>query len=232
MSRTLTSVDAKSIAATMTRTVSASGLDWGVLAAAGVLTIVPGALVIWFVRNYIAKGFRAGEGVMLAWSVSDFIALYGALLSTVIALFGLLHWLFGDPKAQVEVFNSNDSWPGKRRCSIVVSNLGGRPFVIRDLTIMFFQKSLFRNKFIHEDIIDQKSRMNPAWKSVKDDPTKNEVRYIPRVIGPGEEYIAVASEPDSFDTASHWICVTAHVRGSSRRFSGQAPPVSRQSSNA
>ena len=61
LSRTLTSVNAKPIAATMTRTVSASGMDWGVLAAAGVLTILPGALVIWFVRNYIAKGFALGR---------------------------------------------------------------------------------------------------------------------------------------------------------------------------
>ena len=61
LSRTLTAVHAKSIAATMTRTVSASGMDWGVLAAAGVLTIVPGALVIYFVRNYIAKGFALGR---------------------------------------------------------------------------------------------------------------------------------------------------------------------------
>ncbi|MFN3613448.1 MAG: carbohydrate ABC transporter permease [Rubrimonas sp.] len=61
LSRTLTSVAAKPIAATMTRTVSASGLDWGVLAAAGALTIIPGALVIWFVRNYIAKGFALGR---------------------------------------------------------------------------------------------------------------------------------------------------------------------------
>ncbi|WP_417247125.1 carbohydrate ABC transporter permease [Celeribacter sp.] len=61
LSRTLTSVDAKPIAATMTRTVGAAGVDWGVLAAAGVLTIVPGALVIWFVRNYIAKGFALGR---------------------------------------------------------------------------------------------------------------------------------------------------------------------------
>ena len=62
LSRTLTAVAAKSIASTMTRTVSASGMDWGVLAAAGVLTIVPGALVIYFVRNYIAKGFALGRG--------------------------------------------------------------------------------------------------------------------------------------------------------------------------
>lgn len=61
LARTLTSVVAKPIAATMTRTVSAAGMDWGVLAAAGILTIVPGALVIYFVRNYIAKGFALGR---------------------------------------------------------------------------------------------------------------------------------------------------------------------------
>jgi glycerol transport system permease protein len=61
LARTLTSVNAKPIVATMTRTVSAAGLDWGVLAAAGVLTIVPGGIVIWFVRHYIAKGFAMGR---------------------------------------------------------------------------------------------------------------------------------------------------------------------------
>nr|NLU59919.1 carbohydrate ABC transporter permease [Pseudomonas sp. BIGb0427] len=61
LARTLTSVNAKPIAAVMTRTVSASGIDWGVLAAAGVLTILPGMLVIWFVRNHVAKGFALGR---------------------------------------------------------------------------------------------------------------------------------------------------------------------------
>lgn len=61
LARTLTSVQAKPIAAIMTRTVSAAGMDWGLLAAAGVLTIIPGALVIWFVRNYIARGFALGR---------------------------------------------------------------------------------------------------------------------------------------------------------------------------
>jgi glycerol transport system permease protein len=61
LARTLTTTAAKPISAIMTRTVSAAGMDWGVLAAAGVLTIVPGALVIYFVRNYIAKGFALGR---------------------------------------------------------------------------------------------------------------------------------------------------------------------------
>lgn len=61
LARTLTTVNAKPIAAIMTRTVSAAGMDWSTLAAAGVLTIIPGAIVIWFVRNYIAKGFALGR---------------------------------------------------------------------------------------------------------------------------------------------------------------------------
>ena len=61
LAKTLTAVDAKPIAATMTRTASTSGYELGLLAAAGTLTILPGALVIWFVRNYIARGFALGR---------------------------------------------------------------------------------------------------------------------------------------------------------------------------
>jgi glycerol transport system permease protein len=45
----------------MTRTVSASGVDWGLLTAAGTLTLLPGAVLIWFVRRHIAKGFAMGR---------------------------------------------------------------------------------------------------------------------------------------------------------------------------
>src|SRR5687767_8991824 len=57
----LTSVAAKPIAALMTKTASTSGYQLGLLAAAGALTLIPGAVVIYFVRNYIAKGFALGR---------------------------------------------------------------------------------------------------------------------------------------------------------------------------
>ena len=61
LARTLTATSAKPIVVTMTRTISASGIDWGILAAAGVLTIIPGIIVIWFVRKHLAQGFTLGR---------------------------------------------------------------------------------------------------------------------------------------------------------------------------
>jgi glycerol transport system permease protein len=61
LAKTLTAVEANPIAATMTKTASSAGYELGLLAAAGTLTIIPGAIVIYFVRNYIAKGFALGR---------------------------------------------------------------------------------------------------------------------------------------------------------------------------
>ena len=61
IARTLTGVDAKPIVVTMTRTISASGIDWGVLAAAGVVTILPGLVLVWFVRKRLIQGFALGR---------------------------------------------------------------------------------------------------------------------------------------------------------------------------
>ncbi len=61
LATTLTSSHALPFAAVMTRAYSVAGMDWSLLAAAGVLTMIPGAVVIWFVRNHIAKGFALGR---------------------------------------------------------------------------------------------------------------------------------------------------------------------------
>lgn len=61
MARTLTASASKPIAVQLSRSLGAEGWDWGVIAAAGILMIVPGALLIYFVRDYLAKGFALGR---------------------------------------------------------------------------------------------------------------------------------------------------------------------------
>lgn len=61
MARTLTGTVAKPISVTLSRSLGAEGWDWGVIAAAGVLMIIPGAILIYFVRNHLARGFALGR---------------------------------------------------------------------------------------------------------------------------------------------------------------------------
>lgn len=61
LATTLTTTNAAPIARIMGSAFTASGTDWGVLAAAGTLTMIPGVIVIWFVRNRIASGFALGR---------------------------------------------------------------------------------------------------------------------------------------------------------------------------
>ena len=61
MTRTLTGTVSKPIAVQLSRSLGAEGWDWGVIAASGVLMIIPGAILIYFVRNYLAKGFALGR---------------------------------------------------------------------------------------------------------------------------------------------------------------------------
>lgn len=57
----LSAAAAKPIAAMMTLATSGSSYEPGLVAAGAVLTIVPGAIAIWFVRNHIARGFALGR---------------------------------------------------------------------------------------------------------------------------------------------------------------------------
>lgn len=61
ISKAATIVNAKPVVVTLTVGIGAEGVKWGLLAAAGVLTIIPGALVVYFVRNNMAKGFALGR---------------------------------------------------------------------------------------------------------------------------------------------------------------------------
>ncbi|OUV67178.1 MAG: sugar ABC transporter permease [Gammaproteobacteria bacterium TMED133] len=61
LAKAITLTEAKPVVVTLTVGIGAEGVKWGLLASAGVLTIIPGILVVYFVRNYMAKGFALGR---------------------------------------------------------------------------------------------------------------------------------------------------------------------------
>lgn len=61
IAKAATIVNAKPVVVTLTVGIGSEGVKWGLLAAAGVLTIIPGAIVVYFVRNNMAKGFALGR---------------------------------------------------------------------------------------------------------------------------------------------------------------------------
>jgi len=61
IAKALTVTIAKPVVVTLTVGIGAEGVKWGIMAAAGTLTLIPGAIVVYFVRNYIAKGFALGR---------------------------------------------------------------------------------------------------------------------------------------------------------------------------
>lgn len=61
LAKALTVTNAKPVVVQLSVGIGAEGVKWGLMAAAGVLTIIPGAIVVYFVRNYMAKGFALGR---------------------------------------------------------------------------------------------------------------------------------------------------------------------------
>lgn len=61
IAKSLTVTNAKPVVVQLSVGIGAEGIKWGLMAAAGLLTIIPGAIVVYFVRNYIAKGFALGR---------------------------------------------------------------------------------------------------------------------------------------------------------------------------
>lgn len=59
--KALTVTNAKPVVVQLSVGIGAEGVKWGLMAAAGVLTIIPGVIVVYFVRNYMAKGFALGR---------------------------------------------------------------------------------------------------------------------------------------------------------------------------
>jgi glycerol transport system permease protein len=57
----LTTSKVSTIGRILGTTIDPSSVDYGMIAAMGTISILPGVLVLWFVRNHIARGFAMGR---------------------------------------------------------------------------------------------------------------------------------------------------------------------------
>lgn len=61
MAKGLTATHTRPITVVLTRSLGVTGFDWGTIAAAGTLTMMPGLVLVFIMRNYLTKGFSMGR---------------------------------------------------------------------------------------------------------------------------------------------------------------------------
>ena len=157
---------------------------------------------------------------------SDWIAFYGAALSTAIVLVNAIQWLTAGPRLGVTVFNPLDTdYGGGKTFLAIISNTGKSSAVIQTIDISFRSSRWIWGKQIGSATFNEKSRWKPSVKLVPIVDKPNNMRPEPNVILPNEELRAPAVAISEYDASNHWIRVTAIPRNSSRKFVGWAGPV-------
>ena len=143
------------------------------------------------------------------------VAVYGAVLSTLIALASAISWIF---RVRLTVYGLHPYETWTKTCQAVVVNSGTRPTSVRCVVFEAFERRFFRGKAVWRLVADHAHIMDPAIKKVPVPGKDNQLKRVPNVLNPGEEYIGSASAEGEYQPEKHWLRVSAYARGSSIRF--------------
>ena len=159
--------------------------------------------------------------------LQDWVALYAALLSTVLALAGLYRWLRRGPRLSVTVFHPLHAGyrTSEKTFLSVISNIGSSSAVVERVHVEFLTSKWFWAEKVGEAVFDESTRWKPAVKLVPVEGRPNVSREEPNVLKPNDEIRAPADAIKEYDPKKHWIKVTATPRNCSRRFVGWAGPI-------
>lgn len=160
----------------------------------------------------------------------DWIALYGAVLATLIAVANTVKWLTNGPKLSVTVFRPSETGSGHARTFLaIVSNCGNQAVVVQSLNVSFQASRWAWSQKIGQASFDEKSKWKPSVKLVPVDGKPNTSTPVPNVLGPNEEIRALATAISEYDESKHWIRVSAQPRNSRKLFAGLATPARSES---
>ncbi|WP_299829588.1 hypothetical protein [uncultured Roseobacter sp.] len=156
----------------------------------------------------------------------DWVALYGAALSTLLALGAFYLWWFRDLHLTVHGFHQSQNWMGSGDAfAFAISNSGRRPTVVSKVRIRFFKDNRRSSSVVSETTFDQSTLWNPATKDVPIEGKPNNKRREPNVLFPGAEIHGLNRPISEYRPDKDWILITAYARGSSRNFSNWIEPM-------
>ncbi|UHS64172.1 hypothetical protein HRR99_21945 [Agrobacterium vaccinii] len=156
----------------------------------------------------------------------DLVALYGAVLATLIAIANFIQWFLRRTKLSVTVFAPSETDYNRDRTFLtIVSNSGPDAVVVQKLEISFRTSRWSWGKEVGKAIFDERSNWKPSVKLVPVANKPNNFRPEPNVLQPNEELRAPASAIPQYDESRHWIRVKATPRNSKKAFLGWAAPT-------
>lgn len=157
--------------------------------------------------------------------MGDWVALYGAFLSTVLAGVGVWNWLRREVYLTVTGIHPSESWLGQNQgFSFVITNSGRSPVVVREVQVTFLESKHSNAKIVGETKFNSSSMWNPAQKSEPVEGKPNTTRRVPNVLQRGDEIHGMASPIEAYLPNRHWIKISAFARNSKREFIGWIEP--------
>lgn len=160
---------------------------------------------------------------------ADPVALYAAILSTIIAVAAgvrfFVQWLMSGPQAWVGVLNPKEVRAASRQTmEIIVANVGVQPFVVREIVVTMHRtrrsRPEHRARFYHGTPFD------PAMQQIPNPNGKaNTFIRVPKITRPGEEMHHHMVPVPEYDPAIHWLRVQAFLRQRKNPVTGWAAPI-------
>lgn len=158
-------------------------------------------------------------------TTSDPVALYAAILSTVIALAALVKWLTSGPRAWVELVNPKEVAATRNQSmEIIIANIGTDPFVVREIIVSMHKTK--RSPAEHAARFFHGTPYDPAMQTIPNPNGKpNSSVRVPKVLRPGEEMHHHMIPVVEYDPSKHWLRAQVLLRQEKAPFIGWAAPI-------
>lgn len=154
----------------------------------------------------------------------DWIAVYAAALSTILAGAEFWKWLASGPSAAVLILNPLDVRRFDNKLyELVVSNNGTVPIVIQSVRVSVHEKKNTR-KALESVTFDTHSAWNPALRSIPHPTKSNSWSSEANVIAIGHEVHQALRPFKAYDPTKHWVKAVVSLRNSTRSFTAWASP--------